>query len=85
MLRLLFAKGADVVIHEVAAANKKSMQNSPLVNQILGFHTSPEDARKVFEMVKPKRAVYSHIVLLSADPSIPAPGTNDLIKRTQSV
>lgn len=30
-----FAKGADVVIHEVAAASEQSMQNSPLVNQIL--------------------------------------------------
>lgn len=78
-----YAKGADVVIHEVAAANEQSMQNSPLINQILGFHTSPEDAGKVFEQIKPKLAVYSHIVLLTADPSIPPPTTNDLIQLTQ--
>jgi ribonuclease Z len=77
------AKGADVVIHEVAAANEHSMQTSPLINQILGFHTSPEDAGKVFEQIKPKLAVYSHIVLLTADPSIPPPTSNDLIQRTQ--
>ena len=34
-----YAKGADVVIREVAAANEQSMQTSPLINQILGFHT----------------------------------------------
>ena len=78
-----YAKGADVVIHEVAAANEHSMQTSPLINQILGFHTSPEDAGKVFEQIKPKLAVYSHIVLLTADPSIPPPTSNDLIQRTQ--
>ena len=78
-----YAKGADVVIHEVAASNEHSMKTSPLINQILGFHTSPEDAAKVFDQVKPKLAVYSHIVLLTADPSIPPPTINDLIIRTQ--
>lgn len=80
-----FAKGADVIIHEVAAANKESMQTSPLINQILGFHTSPEDAGKVFELVKPKLAVYSHIVLLTANPSLLAPSVNDLLTRTKEI
>lgn len=80
-----YAKGADVVIHEVAAANEASMKTSPLINQILGFHSSPEDAGKVFEQINPKLGVYSHIVLLTADPSIPAPTTNDLIIRTQKI
>jgi len=78
-----YAKGAEVIIHEVAAANEYSMQTSPLINQILGFHTSPEDAGKVFDQTKPKLAVYSHIVLLTADASIPPPTINDLITRTK--
>jgi ribonuclease Z len=78
-----YAKGADVVIHEVAASNEHSMQTSPLINQILGFHSSPEDAGKVFEQIKPKLAVYSHIVLLTSDPSISPPTINDLTQRTQ--
>jgi ribonuclease Z len=77
-----FAKGADVVVHEVAAANEDATKNTALVNQILGFHTSPEDAGKVFQIVKPKLAVYSHIVLLTSDPAVPPPGINDLIRRT---
>jgi ribonuclease Z len=80
-----YAKGADVVIHEVAAANEHSMQTSPLINQILGFHSSPEDAAKVFEQIKPKLAVYSHFVLLSAEPSIPPPTINELTYRTKKI
>lgn len=78
-----YAKGADVVIHEVAAANEQSMQTSPLINQILGFHTSPEDAGRVFEQVKPKLAVYSHIIQLTADPAVPPPSVKDIISRTE--
>jgi ribonuclease Z len=80
-----YAKGADVVIHEVAAANESSMKTSPLINQILGFHSSPEDAGRVFAQIKPKLAVYSHIVLLTSDPSVPPPTKNDLINRTQKI
>jgi ribonuclease Z len=78
-----YAEGADLLIHEVAAANEESMQKYPLINQILSFHSSPEDAGKVFEKVKPKLAVYSHIVLLTGDTSIPAPIMEDAIKRTR--
>jgi ribonuclease Z len=80
-----FAKGADVVVHEVAAANEDMARNTALVNQILGFHSSPEDAGKVFQRVKPKLAVFSHIVLLTSDPAVPPPGTNDIIRRTQKI
>lgn len=79
-----FAKGADLLVHEVAAANESSMQNS-LINQILGFHTSPEEAGKVFEQVKPKLAVYSHIVLLTADSSLSPPSVDELLERTKQV
>jgi ribonuclease Z len=80
-----YAKNADLIIHEVAAANEQSIQNSSLINQILGFHSSPEDAARVFEQIKPKLAVYSHIVLLTSDPSIPPPTINDLTIRTQKI
>lgn len=80
-----YAKGADVVIHEVAAANEISMKTSPLINQILGFHTSPEEAANVFGQIQPKLAVYSHIVLLTASPSDPPPTVNDLVLRTKKI
>jgi ribonuclease Z len=57
-----FAKGADVVIHEVAAA--KPDNESVAISNILDLHTIPEEAGKVFSQIQPKLAVYSHIVLL---------------------
>ena len=77
-----FAKGADVIIHEVSAASKEAMQSSALIRQILGFHSSPEDAGRVFAQVKPKLAVYTHIVLLTNSPSVPPPSVKDLSQRT---
>lgn len=80
-----FARGADVIIHEVAAAQEDSTRNSPLINQILGFHSSPEDAGNVFGQVKPILAVYSHIILLTSDPGVPPPTINDLAVRTKKI
>lgn len=78
-----YAKGADLIIHEVAAANEPSMK-SGLIRQILGFHTSPEEAGKIFEITKPKLAVYSHIVLLTSDPAVPPPSPNEVLQRTRT-
>jgi ribonuclease Z len=78
-----YAKGADVVVHEVAAAQEDSTKNPALIKQILGFHTSPEDAGRVFQQVQPKLAVFSHIVLLSPDPAVPPPTTSELMRRTK--
>jgi ribonuclease Z len=80
-----YAKGADVVIHEVAAANTNVIPASQLVNQILGFHTSPEEAARVFNETNPKLAVYTHIVFLTSDPNLPPPGVKELKERTDSI
>ncbi|MBI0580898.1 MBL fold metallo-hydrolase [Neobacillus cucumis] len=57
------AKGTDLLIHEVAAARPED-ESIPGIKKILDIHTTPEEAAKVFNQVKPKLAVYSHIVLL---------------------
>ncbi|QBQ07040.1 MBL fold metallo-hydrolase [Sporosarcina pasteurii] len=57
-----FAKGTDLLIHEVAAARPDN--KSPAIQKILDLHTTPEEAGQVFSKVSPKLAVYSHIVLL---------------------
>jgi Metal-dependent hydrolases of the beta-lactamase superfamily III len=77
------AEGADMIIHEVAAANAES-EKSPLAQLILNYHTSPENAGKVFNRIKPKLAVYSHIALLTTEPAIPPPSVKDLISRTRT-
>ena len=60
------AKGCDVLVHEVVAPDverRASVMRDPAVTQrIIDHHTTPEDAGRVFAAVRPKLAVYSHIV-----------------------
>jgi ribonuclease Z len=70
-----FSEGADVLIHEVMDPDAFRLKN-PSVSQervqtILAHHTTPEQAGTVFSRVKPKLAVYSHIVPPDASDLIP--------------
>jgi len=56
-----FAKGTDLLIHEVAIA-PDTLSKSDSKYNILAHHTTPEQASKIFNEVKPKLAAYSHIV-----------------------
>ena len=70
-----FSEGADVLIHEVMDPDAFHLANpstSPeRVQRILAHHTTPEQAGTVFARVKPKLAVYSHIVPPDASNLIP--------------
>ena len=79
-----FSKGTDVLFHEVAAARAENLNTSDAARRIIGHHTTPQDAGRVFERVKPKLVVYTHIVLLSTDPKIAAPTVDDLVSLTRS-
>jgi ribonuclease Z len=76
--------GADVLIHEVAAAPAALLERSETARRIVGFHTLPEDAGRIFARVRPRLAVYSHVVLLTTDPAFPAPTAAELVPRTRS-
>ncbi len=61
------ARGADVLIHEVVAPEvERRRANSNFtpeqVARIIAHHTTPEQAGEIFSRVRPKLAVYSHIV-----------------------
>jgi len=79
-----FSKGTDVLFHEVAAAKAENLKTSPSARRIIGHHTTPEDAGRVFQRVRPKLAVYTHIVLLSTDSKIAAPTVDDLVSLTRT-
>jgi len=79
-----FSKGADVLFHEVAAAKAENLATSEAARRIIGHHTTPEDAGRVFGLVKPKLAVYTHIILLSTDSKIAAPTVDDLVSLTRT-
>lgn len=56
------SKGADLLIHEVIVPDTYPQPLSEITKRIIGHHTAPEQAGEVFARVKPKLAVYSHIV-----------------------
>jgi ribonuclease Z len=72
-----YAIGTDLLIHEVAIAPDTLSKSDPKYN-ILAHHTTPEQASKVFNEVKPKLAVYSHIV------KIYGMNEQDILKRTKA-
>jgi ribonuclease Z len=57
------AKNVDVLIHEVAAADKDELVKSSLSRSVLAHHTTATEAAAIFREAAPKLAVYSHIVL----------------------
>lgn len=61
-----FAQGTDVLIHEVidpeAFGDTVSADTQEQRKKIIEHHTTPEQAGIIFTRVKPKLAVYSHIV-----------------------
>ena len=77
------AKNVDVLIHEVAIARKEVVEKSALARQILSYHTSPEEAGKVFLQTNPRLAVYTHIAMPVIDPAIPPPAVDDIIGGTR--
>jgi ribonuclease Z len=61
-----YGAGADLLIHEVAAARPELMKEA-FVQRIIGHHTTPREAGRVFAQAKPKLAVYTHLVLLASE------------------
>lgn len=61
-----FAQSTDVLIHEVvdpeAFRKYNPGMNPERLQAIVGHHTTAEEAGTIFTRVKPKLAVYSHIV-----------------------
>jgi ribonuclease Z len=81
------AAGVDVLVHEVAAVQPELLANSPtapIARRILGFHTSPEDAGRIFARAKPGLAVFTHVALLTTDRDFPRPTGEDVMRRART-
>ena len=57
------ARGADVLVHEVTAVSGSAAESAEQLKRIGSNHTTPEQAGEVFARVKPKLAVYNHLLL----------------------
>jgi len=56
-----FAKGADLLVHEVYYVDEETLRTSPEERIIVHHHTTPEQAGEIFTRVQPKLALFSHI------------------------
>lgn len=69
------SRGVDVLVHEVTAAAGSAAESPEQLKRIASNHTTPEQAGEVFARVKPKLAVYNHLLLFGgarAEDLIPA-------------
>jgi len=70
-----FAQGTDVLIHEVIDPEAYNPSQTAFSKEqkakVIAHHTTPDQAGSVFSRVKPKLAVYSHIVPWDAPDLIP--------------
>lgn len=62
------ARGADLLIHEVAGANTEDLRLHEGTRIIMSHHTTAEQAGEIFEQVHPRLAIYSHLALLNGFP-----------------
>jgi ribonuclease Z len=74
--------GADLLIHEVAAVRPELLKDAQ-VQRVMAHHTSPQEAGRVFQLARPKLAVYTHLVLL-ARPGVPAVTADELVAQTRA-
>lgn len=58
-----YSQGVDLLIHEVTGIPPQLLSTSQQFQRITRNHTTPEQAGEVFSQVKPKLAVFTHILL----------------------
>jgi ribonuclease Z len=75
------AKGVDLLIHEVFVMPPQA-EKDPTATVVRDHHTTPEQAGQIFSQVRPRLAVYSHIVQLRR-PGMKSPTIADVLARTR--
>lgn len=78
-----YGAGADLLVHEVAAARPQLMAEA-YVQRIIGHHVTPREAGMVFAQTKPKLAAFTHLVLLASE-DVPPPTLDDIVAETGQV
>ena len=59
-----YSKAVDLLIHEVVSPEVLARLKFPaeLTKTIISYHTTPEQAGEIFSLVKPRMAIFSHII-----------------------
>jgi len=77
-----YGKDTDLLIHEVAIANRAALAGNEGFRRIFAHHTSPQQAGQVFSQARPRMAAYTHLVFLP-DPRFPVPTVDDVVHQTR--
>jgi ribonuclease Z len=73
--------GADLLVHEVAAARPELMAEA-YIQRIIAHHTTPREAGLVFRQTRPKLAVYTHVVMLGSE-KVAASQIDEIVSETR--
>jgi len=73
--------GADLLVHEVASARPQLMKEA-YAQRIIGHHTTPGAAGRIFAQTRPKLAAYTHIALIGSE-HIRPPTIDDIVAETR--
>jgi ribonuclease Z len=76
-----YGAGADLLVHEVAAARPELMREA-YIQRIIAHHVTPREAGRVFAQAAPKLAAYTHFVLLASE-QVPPPTLDDVLAETR--
>ena len=78
-----YGAGADLLVHEVAAARPELMKEA-YIQRIIGHHVTPREAGMVFAKTRPRLAAFTHVVQL-ASPQVPPPTIDEMVAETREV
>lgn len=78
---IVHARGADLLVHEVAMTTPAAMEIER-IRRVMGHHSTPQDAARVFAKCTPKLAVFNHLVLIGDGINAP-PTVQELIDATR--
>lgn len=75
------AGGVDLLVHEIAMTRPHLMEVER-IRRVMGHHSTPKDAARVFAKCTPGLAVFNHVVLIGDSDNAP-PSVRDLIEATR--
>jgi ribonuclease Z len=71
------AAGTQLFVHEIFQASDALLKENPGMARVKTFHVDASEAGSIFQRVRPKLAVYSHIILRGIS-------IDDLVTRTRT-
>ena len=74
---LKYARGVDLLIHEVAAASESLRTKNPRLQKIMDYHTNPDDLANLIAQAKPGLVVLTHVLAFEVS-------SEELLQRTSA-